>query len=125
MSTARRRRSSTREDRVRGPWAVRGTTRPAGTGPYRPASRRTGTQGDTQRVAIQRSDEDAPEATNEWFDDARAAKDVLPGLVGIDAAEELLKPKRGRPRSANPKEHVNIRLNDALQDWLSTHPPAR
>jgi uncharacterized protein (DUF4415 family) len=89
-------------------------------------------------------DEDAPEATDAWFDEARAAKDVLPGLVGIEAAEALLKPKRGRPRSANPKEHVNIRLdadvvrafkstgkgwqtrlNDALRDWLSTHAPAR
>ena len=89
-------------------------------------------------------DEDAPEATDEWFDEARAAKDVLPGLVGIEAAEELLKPRRGRPRSANPKEHVNLRLdadvvrafrstgkgwqtrlNDALRDWLSTHAPAR
>jgi uncharacterized protein (DUF4415 family) len=56
-------------------------------------------------------DEDAPEATDEWSHEARAAKDVLPGLVGIDAAEESLKPKRGRPRSANPKEHVNIRLD--------------
>ena len=89
-------------------------------------------------------DEDAPEATDEWFDEARAAKDVLPGLVGIDAAQALLKPKRGRPRSTNPKEHVNIRLdadvlrafkstgrgwqtrlNNALRDWLSSHAPAR
>ena len=89
-------------------------------------------------------DEDTPEATDEWFDEARAAKDVLPDLVGIDAAQELLRPKRGRPRSINPKEHVNIRLdadvvrafrstgkgwqtrlNDALRDWLSTHAPAR
>jgi len=89
-------------------------------------------------------DEDAPEATDEWFDEARAAKDVSPELVGTDAAEELLRPKRGRPRSANAKEHVNIRLdadvvrafkstgkgwqtrlNDALRDWLSTHAPAR
>ena len=37
-------------------------------------------------------DEDAPEATDEWFDEARAAKDVLPLLVGTDAAQELLKP---------------------------------
>ena len=85
-------------------------------------------------------DNDAPEATDEWFKEARAAKDVLPGLVGSDAARELLKPKRGRPRSTNPKEHVNIRLdadvlaafrrtgsgwqtrlNSALRDWLSTH----
>jgi uncharacterized protein (DUF4415 family) len=89
-------------------------------------------------------DEDAPEATDEWFDEARAAKDVLPVLVGIDAAQELLKPSRGRPRSANPKEHVNTRLdadvlrafkstgkgwqtrvNNALRDWLSTHASAR
>ncbi len=89
-------------------------------------------------------DEDAPEATDEWFDEARAAKDVLPRLVGIDAAQELLKPKRGRPRLANPKEHVNIRLdadavhafrstgrgwqtrlNNALRDWLNAHAPAR
>ena len=89
-------------------------------------------------------DEDAPEATDEWFDEARAAKDVLPMLVGTDAAQELLKPKRGRPRSTNPKEHVNIRLdadvlrafkstgsgwqtrlNNALRDWLSTHSSAR
>ena len=45
----------------------------------------------------------------------------MPGLVGIDAAEELLKPKRGRPRSANPKEHVNIRLDaDVVRAFKST-----
>ena len=83
-------------------------------------------------------DDDAPEATDEWFHRARPAKDVLPGLVGKSAAQEL--PKRGRPLSANPKEHVNIRLdadvlsafkstgsgwqtrlNNALRDWLRTH----
>jgi uncharacterized protein (DUF4415 family) len=88
-------------------------------------------------------DEDAPEATDAWFAEARAAEEVLPELVGADAAQELLRPKRGRPRSTNPKEHVNIRLdadvvrafrstgkgwqtrlNDALRDWLSTHAPA-
>lgn len=86
-------------------------------------------------------DDDAPEATDEWFERARPAKDVLPGLVGDKAATELLKPKRGRPPVANPKEHLNIRLdadivdafrrtgsgwqtklNDALRDWLKTHP---
>lgn len=87
--------------------------------------------------------EDAPEATDAWFHEARAAEQVLPELVGDDAAQELLRPRRGRPRSTNPKEHVNIRLdadvvrafrstgkgwqtrlNDALRDWLSTHTPA-
>ncbi len=85
-------------------------------------------------------DDDVPEATDEWFKKARPARDVLPGLVGNSAAQELLKPKRGRPLSANPKEHVNIRLdadvlsafkstgsgwqtrlNNALRDWLRTH----
>lgn len=85
-------------------------------------------------------DDHAPEATDEWFKKARPARDVLPGLVGENAARELLKPKRGRPPSANPKERVNIRvdadvlnafkstgsgwqtrLNNALRDWLRTH----
>lgn len=85
-------------------------------------------------------DDDAPEATNEWFAKARPAKELLPALLGSSAAHELLKPRRGRPLSANPKEHVNIRLdadvvsafkstgsgwqtrlNDALRDWLRIH----
>ena len=85
-------------------------------------------------------DEDAPEATDVWFDTAQPAGDVLPELFGKGAAQELLKPKRGRPFSGQPKEHVNIRLdadvlsafkrtgsgwqtrlNNALRDWLSTH----
>jgi uncharacterized protein (DUF4415 family) len=62
-------------------------------------------------------------------------------LLGKTAAVEMLKPKRGRPTLAQPKEHVNIRLdadvvgafkgtgagwqtriNNALRDWLKTHP---
>ena len=85
-------------------------------------------------------DDDAPEATDEWFERARPASEVLPHLVGRKAAAELLTPKRGRPPVANPKEHLNIRLdadivsafrrtgtgwqtrlNDALRDWLKTH----
>lgn len=85
-------------------------------------------------------DDDVPEATEEWFRHARRASEVLPGLLGERAAQELLKPKRGRPFSASPKEHVNIRLdpdildafkstgsgwqtrlNAALRDWLRTH----
>ena len=61
--------------------------------------------------------------------------------IGHPAAKEMLKPKRGRPVLANPKEHVNIRLdadvigafkrtgtgwqtrlNNALRDWLKMHP---
>jgi uncharacterized protein (DUF4415 family) len=86
-------------------------------------------------------DTDAPEATPEWFAKARPASEVLTGLFGQPAAQEMLKPKRGRPALATPKEHVNIRLdadivgafketgagwqtrlNNALRDWLRTHP---
>ena len=85
-------------------------------------------------------DADTPEATDAWFQKARPATDVLPELFGKSAAQELLVPKRGRPLSANPKEHVNIRLdadvltafrrtgsgwqtrlNNALRDWLRLH----
>lgn len=86
-------------------------------------------------------DTDTPEATEEWFAKARPASEVLPGLFGQSVAQEMLKPKRGRPALAAPKEHVNIRLdadivgafketgagwqtrlNNALRDWLKTHP---
>lgn len=86
-------------------------------------------------------DNDAPEATKEWFAKARPASDMLGELLGQAAAKEMLKPKRGRPALVKPKEHVNIRLdadvlgafkeagagwqtrvNNALRDWLKTHP---
>lgn len=92
----------------------------------------------------ERVDVDAPEATDEWFAKARPAAEVLSEMVGADVAKEMLKPKRGRPSSARPKEHVNIRLdadvlgafkeggvgwqtriNSALRDWLKTHPSSR
>jgi hypothetical protein len=36
------------------------------------------------------SDEVAPEATEEWFQKASPASDVLPGLLGKSAAQQLL-----------------------------------
>jgi uncharacterized protein (DUF4415 family) len=89
----------------------------------------------------ERTDEDAPEATADWFEKARPASEVVADLLGSAAAREMLKPKRGRPALANPKEHVNIRLdadvvgafkgsgagwqtriNNALREWLKAHP---
>jgi uncharacterized protein (DUF4415 family) len=86
-------------------------------------------------------DHDAPEAAKEWFAKARPASEMLGELLGDKVAKEMLKPKRGRPALAKPKEHVNIRLdadvlgafketgtgwqtrvNNALRDWLKTHP---
>jgi uncharacterized protein (DUF4415 family) len=84
-------------------------------------------------------DKDSPELTEQWFAKAKPASKVLPGLVGKQSAAEMLKPKQGRPPLANPKEHVNIRLdadivqafkrkgpgwqtrmNSALREWLRT-----
>lgn len=66
-------------------------------------------------------DDDAPEATAEWFRQARPAAEVLPELFGQAVAQELLKPKRGRPPIANRKGHVNIRLDaDILSAFKST-----
>ena len=86
-------------------------------------------------------DDEAPEANDEWFARARPAKEVLPGLLGDAAAQEMLKPRRGRPPAAQTKEHVNLRLdadivqsfrrtgagwqtrlNNALREWLRSHP---
>lgn len=63
-------------------------------------------------------DQTAPEATDDWFAKARHASEVLPGLLGDTAVQEMLKPKRGRPLSTAPKEHVNIRLDaDIVQAY--------
>ncbi|MEO8859192.1 MAG: BrnA antitoxin family protein [Burkholderiaceae bacterium] len=85
-------------------------------------------------------DKDAPEADEAWFDKSLPASEVLPKLFGNADAREMLKPKRGRPQLASPKEHVNIRLdadivrsfkeagsgwqtrlNNALREWLRSH----
>lgn len=88
-------------------------------------------------------DEENPEWTAEDFARAKPASEVLPTLVGAKVAAETLRPKRGRPVSANPKEHVNLRLNPdvvaafratgrgwqtrlntALKHWPKDHSPA-
>lgn len=87
-------------------------------------------------------DEENPEWTAADFRRAQPAASVLPELFGAKNAAEMLRPKRGRPVSANPKAHVNLRLdaevvdafrasgdgwqtrlNAALKDWLKTHSP--
>lgn len=88
-------------------------------------------------------DDENPKWTAENFARARPASAVLPKLFGKAAAAEILRPKRGRPVSANPKAHVNLRLdhdvvaafratgrgwqtrlNAALKDWLKANSPA-
>jgi len=89
-------------------------------------------------------DEDNPEWTEQDFARARPASEVLPALFGVEMANEMLKPKGGRPRKANPKVFTAIRLdadiveafkatgsgwqtriNDALKTWLKEHPENR
>lgn len=84
-------------------------------------------------------DDENPEWTRETSRRARAASEVLPELLGAEAASQLLRP-RGRPKAAATKIHLNLRLdaaivqafkaqgagwqtrmNDALHDWLETH----
>jgi uncharacterized protein (DUF4415 family) len=55
-------------------------------------------------------DADNPEWTPALFAKAQPAKSLLPTVFGPNVAKELLKP-RGRPRSENPKERINIRLS--------------
>lgn len=95
----------------------------------------------TRKPDPERLDDDAPEATDAWFAQARPAADVLAQLVGQAAAADLVAPKRGRPPLAEPKEHVNLRLdadvvrafrstgagwqtrlNQVLREWLRSHP---
>jgi uncharacterized protein (DUF4415 family) len=87
-------------------------------------------------------DEENPEWTAADFRHAQPASSVLPELFGAHRSAEMLRPKRGRPASANPKTHINLRLdaevvdafrasgngwqtrlNAALKDWLKSHSP--
>jgi len=67
-------------------------------------------------------DNESLEWTDEDFRRARPASEVLPELVGPEAASEMLK-ARGRPKAARPKVHVNIRLDaDVLESFKATGP---
>lgn len=89
------------------------------------------------------TDSTSPEWSVEDFKKAKPSGEVLAGLFGNAQAKEMLKPKRGRPKSSTNKEHVNVRLdtevlaqfrasgpgwqtrmNAALADWLKTHTPS-
>jgi len=84
-------------------------------------------------------DDENPEWTLATSRRARAASEVLPELLGTEAASQLLKP-RGRPPAATTRIHLNLRLdadivqafkakgagwqtrmNNALHEWLETH----
>ncbi|MEW6113329.1 MAG: BrnA antitoxin family protein [Thermodesulfobacteriota bacterium] len=67
-------------------------------------------------------DKENPEWTEEDFRRARPAAEVLPEIVGLEGAAQMLRP-RGRPKAAMTKTHVNIRLDaDVLKAFKTTGP---
>jgi uncharacterized protein (DUF4415 family) len=67
-------------------------------------------------------DKENPEWTDEDFQQAKPASEILPDLLGPKIAAEMLKP-RGRPKAATAKIHVNIRLDaDILEALRATGP---
>lgn len=68
-------------------------------------------------------DDDNPEWTEEDFARARPASEVLPKLIGAEAAAELLKSKRGRPPKLAPKRPINIRLSPEVLEYFHATGP--
>lgn len=67
-------------------------------------------------------DEENPEWSDEDFQQAQQASEILPDLFGPKIAAQMLKP-RGRPRATVAKIHVNIRLDaDVLEALRATGP---
>ena len=58
-----------------------------------------------------RPDADNPEWTRNDMVNARPAAEVLPGLIGAKATEELFRRGRGRPPKATRKVNQTIRLD--------------
>lgn len=76
---------------------------------------------DAEEARIQKmiaSDPDAPEATDEQMASAKPFAEAFPAL-----AETMRKNVGGRPRSANPKVPVSIRLDqDVVAKFKATGP---
>ena len=90
------------------------------------AKRKVGPAVPTDDAAINAgiaADPDNPEWTEADFTKARPAAEVLPALVGVKAAAELLKPKRGRPPLDDPKVAIKLRLDrDVVEGFRKTGP---
>jgi len=64
----------------------------------------------------ERPDEDNAEITRAELRRVRPAKDVLPGLIGEKAAQELLRRGRGRPPKEDCKVNQTLRIDPDLLD---------
>ena len=61
-------------------------------------------------------DDDNPEWTREDMAKARPASEVLPGLIGQKATDELMRRGRGRPQKDDKKVSTTVRLDpDVLE----------
>ena len=70
----------------------------------------------TRKPNATRPDADNPEWTHEDMARARPASEVLSGLIGAKATEELLRRGKGRPRKEDRKVNQTIRLDpDVLE----------
>lgn len=68
-------------------------------------------------------DEDIPEWTDQDFARARPASEVLPGLIGEAAWQDLLQRGRGRPPKPDRKVNQTLRLDpDVLEAYRSQGP---
>ena len=66
----------------------------------------------------ERPDEDNPELTRDELRRARPAKEVLPGLIGEKAAQELLRRGPGRPPKEGRKVNQTLRIDpDVLEAY--------
>jgi len=76
---------------------------------------------DAEEARIQKmiaSDPDAPEATDKQMAEARPFTEAFPAL-----AENMRRNVGGRPKSANPKVSVSIRLDpDVVAEFKATGP---
>lgn len=67
-------------------------------------------------------DDDTPEWTEDDFDRARPAREMLPEILGAEAAEQMLK-RRGRPPKVAAKEAINIRLSPEVLEYFRAQGP--
>jgi uncharacterized protein (DUF4415 family) len=75
-----------------------------------------------KKTKKKRTDNENPGWTRKDFDKARSAKEVLPELLGKEAAGLLLK-KRGRPVKADPKIMTTLRLDSDIIKEFRSHGP--
>lgn len=74
------------------------------------------------RKSLTIDDGEVRELTAADFKRARPAAEVLPRLIGKDAAARLLKP-RGRPKSPDAKVSISLRIAPAtLARWKASGP---